>query len=200
MDRQLEKCLSERAVAIGREGHVAAFGELLELLCSSSANARRLAASAMGKLAWMGVDQAAAVEALAPVSRCDPHAQTRQYAIKALKAYGVAAKDCLPDLRDMSANPAEKDYVRRDAAAAVEFIDEAIRVAAASAEHRCQRCNAKVTSDEFARSHQAFQRTFCDRCFDEVFLERRNFETQVKLMRTAEENSRTSARLLQLGS
>lgn len=28
----------------------------------------------------------------------------------------------------------------------------------------------------------------------------RNFETQVKLMRTAEENSRTSARLLQLGS
>jgi hypothetical protein len=39
MDRQLEKKLSERAVAIGREGEVAAFKELLELLGSSSANA-----------------------------------------------------------------------------------------------------------------------------------------------------------------
>jgi hypothetical protein len=186
MDRQLEKQLSDRAVAIGREGNVAAFGELLELLRSSSANARRLSASAMGKLAWLGVDQSAAVAALAPVARRDPHPQTRQYAIKALKAYGIAAKDCLSDLRDMSANPAEKDYIRRDAAAAVEFIEEAIRVAAASAEHRCQRCSAKVTADEFARSHQAFQRTFCDRCFDEVFLERRNFETQVELNKTIE--------------
>jgi len=178
MDRQLEKRLSERAVAIGREGNVAAFEELRTLLRSSSANARRLAASAMGKLAWLGVDQAAAVAALAPVARRDPHAQTRQYAIKALKAYGVAAKDCLPDLRDMAANAAEKDYIRRDAAAAVDFIEAAIRVAAAAAEHRCQRCNTTVTADEFARSHQPFQRIFCDRCFDEVFLERRNFSRQ----------------------
>jgi len=186
MDRQLEKRLSDRAVTIGREGNVAAFGELLELLRSSSANARRLAASALGKLAWMGVDQAAAVVALAPVTRLDPHHQTRQYAIKALKAYGAAAKDCLPDLRDMAANPAAKDYIRRDAASAMEFIEEALRLAAAQAEHRCQRCHAPVTAEEFARSHQAFQRAFCDRCFDEVFLERRNFETQVELNKTIE--------------
>ena len=186
MDRQLEKRLSDRAVAIGREGDIAAFGELLELLRSSSANARRLAASALGKLAWLGVDQATAVAALAPVARRDPHTQTRQYAIKALKAYGVAANDCLPDLRDMATNTAEKDYIRRDAAAAVAFIEEAMRIAAASAEHRCQRCGAKVTADEFARSNQAFQRVFCDRCFDEVFLERRNFDTQVELNKTIE--------------
>ena len=55
MDRQLEKRLSERAVAIGREGEVAA----------------------LGKLAWMGVDQSAAVATLAPLARCDPHPQTR---------------------------------------------------------------------------------------------------------------------------
>ncbi len=186
MDRQLEKRLSDRAVAIGREGNVGAFGELLELLRASSANARRLAASALGKLAWMGVDQAASVAALAPVARSDPHAQTRQYAIKALKAYGTAARDCLSDLRDMMANPAEKDYIRRDAEAAVAFIEEAVRIAAATAEHRCQRCNAAVAADEFARSGQAFQRVFCDRCFDEVFLERRNFEIQVELNKTVE--------------
>jgi HEAT repeat protein len=82
----LDKRLSERALAIGREGEAAAFDELLGLLQCSSANVRRLAASALGKLAWMGVDQAAAVSALAPVARCDPHVQTRQYAIRALKA------------------------------------------------------------------------------------------------------------------
>jgi hypothetical protein len=186
MDRQLEKRLSDRAVAIGREGHIAAFGELLDLLKSSSANARRLAASALGKLAWMGVDQAAAVAALTPVARHDPHTQTRQYAIKALKAYGSTARDCLSDLRDMAANPAEKDYIRRDAASAVTFIEEALRITAAQAEHHCQRCNARVTAEEFARSEQAFQRVFCDRCFDEVFLERRNFEAQVELNKTIE--------------
>lgn len=186
MDRQLEKQLSDRAVAIGREGNIAAFGELLELLRSSSANARRLAASALGKISWMGVEQAAAVAALAPVARSDPHMQTRQYAIKALKAYGATAKECLPDLRDMAENPGEKDYIRRDAQAAVAFIESALRITAAAAEHRCQRCSAVVTADEFARSAQAFQRVFCDRCFDEVFLERRNFETQVELNKTIE--------------
>jgi hypothetical protein len=186
MDRQLEKRLSDRAVAIGREGNTAAFGELLELLRSSSANARRLAASALGKLAWMGVDRQAAVAALVPVACRDLHSQTRQYAIKALKAYGGAAQGCLVDLRDMAVNPSEKDYVRRDAAAAVAFIEEAVRVAAATAEHRCRRCGERVTADEYARSNQTFQRAFCDRCFDEVFLERRNFEAQVEINKTIE--------------
>ncbi|OGV72204.1 MAG: hypothetical protein A3K19_32855 [Lentisphaerae bacterium RIFOXYB12_FULL_65_16] len=184
MDRQLENRLSERAMAIGREGETAAFGELLDLLGSSSANARRLSASALGKLAWLGVDQAAAVAALAPVARRDVHPQTRQYAIKALKAYGVAAQGCLHDLHDMARNPAEKDYVQRDAAAAAAFIEEAVRVAASAAEHHCQRCSARVTADEYARSQQAFQRPFCDRCFDEVFLARRNFEMQVEINKT----------------
>jgi hypothetical protein len=186
MDRQLEKQLSDRAVAIGREGEVAAFVELCGLLRSSSANARRLAASAVGKLAWLGVDQAAAVAALLPVARHDPHSQTRQYAIKALKAYGVAARDCLPDLRDIASNPAEIDYLRRDAAAAVEFIEEAVRIGQAAARHCCQRCAAEVTAEEFARSNQAFHRVFCDRCFDEVFLQRRNFEVNVELNKTIE--------------
>lgn len=186
MDRQLEKRLSDRAVAIGREGEVAAFGELLELLRSSSANARRLSASALAKLAWMGVDQTAAVAALAPAAHRDPHPQTRQYAIKALKAYGVAAQGCLHDLRDTAANPAEIDYIRRDAAAAVAHIEETVRIAASTAEQRCQRCSTPVTANEYARSHHAFQRPFCDRCFDEVFLERRNFETQVEINKTIE--------------
>jgi hypothetical protein len=186
MDRQLEKRLSSRAVQIGREGDVSGFDELLELLRSSSANARRLAASALGKLAWLGVDQSRAVKALAPVASRDPHTQTRQYAIKALKAYGTFGEDLLPDLHDMAANPRERDYIRRDAQAAFEHIEEVLRVARERAVHKCQRCGTEVTAEEYSRSHQAFKRTFCDRCFDETFLARRNFETQVELNKTIE--------------
>lgn len=186
MDRQLEKRLSERAVEIGRDGDVTGFDELLTLLRSSSANARRLAASALGKLAWLGVDQARAVNALHHVACHDSHSQTRQYAIKALKAYGAASKICLDDLRDMAKNTSEKAYIQRDAASAITFIEEAIRIASANEEKHCQRCNATVTAEEYARSQQAFQRIFCDRCFDEIFLERRNFETQVEINKTIE--------------
>jgi hypothetical protein len=53
--------------------------------------------------------------------------------------------------------------------------------AIASSMRRCQRCHCTLTADEFARSQQAFQRAYCARCFDEVFLQRRNFEMQVEL-------------------
>ncbi|MBN1672794.1 MAG: HEAT repeat domain-containing protein [Kiritimatiellae bacterium] len=191
MDRQLEKRLSERAAAIGREGEVEAFEELLTLLSSSSANVRRLSASALGKLAWMGVDQSAAVAALGPVARRDGHAQTRQYAIRALKAYGAAAEDCLDDLRDMARNTREKPYIQRDAASAIKAIEETLRIATEATVHRCQRCSAQVTAEEYAQSQQKFQRTFCDRCFDEVFLQRRNFEMQVEINKTIEAHDGT---------
>lgn len=43
-----------------------------------------------------------------------------------------------------------------------------------------------LTEEEHANAQAAFQRNFCDRCFDEVFLDRRNFETQVELNKTVE--------------
>ena len=92
MDRQLEKRLSDRAVAIGSEGEVAAFDELLEMLRSSEANIRRLSASALGKPAWPGVDQNAAVVALAQVARCGPQAQTRQYRRRSPGGHRVACE------------------------------------------------------------------------------------------------------------
>ena len=49
--------------------------------------------------------------------------------------------------------------------------------------HCCQRCGVELEADEFARSQKAFQRPFCNYCFDEVFLERRNFETKVELQK-----------------
>jgi hypothetical protein len=182
VNRALTKRLSDRAVALGNSGDGSAAPELVELLASPAAQVRRLAASALGKLAGLAGTEKA-VPAIQPLLR-DSHPQVRQYAVKALKAYGAFAKPALADLRDIAANTAEKEYNQRDAGLAIEVIEEALRIAEEQSEHRCQRCSARVDADEYARSQRAFQRVFCDKCFDEVYLERRNFDTKVELKKT----------------
>lgn len=181
MDSKLERQFRERAVALGNSGDPAVLPELVGLTRSPVANVRRLAASAIGKLEGLA-DARGAVTALQPLLQ-DRHPQVRQYAVKALKAYGVAARCALSDLRDMAISPVEKDYNHRDARLAVETIEEALRIAEAQTAHCCQRCGVKLEADEYVRSHKAFQRPFCNYCFDEVFLERRNFETKVELQK-----------------
>lgn len=181
MDSKLEKQFRERAVELGNSGDPSALPELVELTHSPVANVRRLAASAIGKLAGL-TNSKRAVSALVPMLR-DAKPQVRQYAIKALKAYGTPAKCALSDLRDIAISPVEKDYNQRDAKRAVETIEEALRIKEKQAVHCCQRCGVKLEHDEFVRSQKAFQRPFCNYCFDEVFLERRNFETKVELQK-----------------
>ena len=182
MDTANERKLAARATALGESADAAAFAELTALTRSDSPLVRRLAASAIGKLA--GITPAPpAVGALLPLLG-DAHPQVRQYAAKALGAFGAAADKALPDLRILYANPTEKDYVKRSVANAGKTIREAIRVAAQQAVHVCRRCGAQVTADEFARSQQAFERVFCDKCFDEVYLERRNLDTKIELHKT----------------
>ncbi|MDO3377602.1 HEAT repeat domain-containing protein [Geoalkalibacter halelectricus] len=181
MDQKLEKKFRERAVALGNSGDPRGLMELVELTRLPVANVRRLAASAIGKLAGLA-DAAAAVAALQPLLQ-DDFPQVRQYAAKALSAYGTHAKCALADLRDMAISPVEKDYNNNCAKSAIEVIEEASRIAERQAEHCCQRCGVKLEADEFTRSQKAFQRPFCNYCFDEVFLERRNFETKVQLQK-----------------
>ncbi len=182
MDLVNERQLAARAKALGESASVDAFPELAEFTRSESPLVRRLAASALGKLAGI-VDSAASVDLLRPLL-ADAHPQVRQYAAKALGAFGTAAECALPDLRDLFRNPAEKDYVKRSVETAGKTIREAVRIAEQNAVHQCGRCSRTVAADEYARSQKAFQRTFCDKCFDEVFLERRNWETQVELNKT----------------
>lgn len=182
MERETERALAARAVELGRSADGAALPELIRLLAAPSAEARRLAASAIGKLAGIA-DAPAAVAALTRLLR-DPHPQVRQYAVKALKAYGTAAESAIPDLGDIAANAAEKDYNRRDAASAVETIREALRLQASGETHACQRCGGAVAPDEYARAMKMFQRVYCDHCFDEVYIRRRNFDTRVEVQKT----------------
>lgn len=174
----------QRALTLGRSGDPTALAELVAMLKTPSHEVQRLAVSAIGKLAEFGADAKAAVAALGPLALTARHPQTQQYAIRALVKYGAAAKGCLTDLHDLARNPTQRDYVRAAAGTAADAIAQAADDAPAGVAHRCQRCHAAVTTDEFARSTRAFQRTYCDRCFDEVFLERRNFETQVELNKT----------------
>lgn len=175
-----------RALELGRSGDPAALPELIDMLRMPSNEVQRLATSAIGKLVEFGADAEAAVAGLAPLARQACHPQTQQYAIRALKKCGVAAKDCVPDLRDLARNPVQRDYVRAAAATVADAIEQAAADVEDGVKHRCQRCNAAVSHGEHERSNQAFQRIYCDRCFDEVFLERRNFEMQVELNKTIE--------------
>jgi hypothetical protein len=90
------------------------------------------------------------------------------------------------DLRDIARNPGNRNYVRAAAKTAADAIEQAARDLESGVKHRCRRCNVEVSVEEYERSNQAFQPVFCDRCFDEVFLVRRNFETQVEINKTIE--------------
>jgi hypothetical protein len=175
-----------RALELGRSGAPSALPELIGMLRTPSNEVQRLAVSAIGKLAEFGADAVAAVAALAPPALKARHPQTQQYAIRALKKYAADAGAYLQDLRDLARNPTQRDYVRAAAATTADAVEQASADAVSGVKHRCQRCGAAVSVEEHARSKQAFQRVFCDRCFDEVFLERRNFETQVEINKTIE--------------
>lgn len=189
MNSVTEKTLVARATSLGKNADKNAFGELAELARSPSPLVRRLAASAIGKLVEM-VDAPAAVKVLQPLLR-DAHPQVRQYAAKALGAFGAAAKEALADLRDLYRNPVERDYVKRSVLTAGKLIRAAVDIAEKQVEHLCQRCGVKLEHDEYVRSHKAFQRSFCNNCFDNVFLARRNFETKVELHKNIRANDGT---------
>ena len=181
MNSSAEKKLAARATELGRSANADAFDELVQLTLSKSPLVRRLAASAIGKLSGI-VPNEPAVQTLHPLLQ-DEHPQVRQYSAKALGVFGAHAKDSLPDLRDIYRNPTEKDYVKRSVLTAGKRIRTATEIAERSVIHHCRRCGVELEHNEYVRSQKAFQRPFCDNCFDEVFLDRRNFETKVELQK-----------------
>ena len=189
MNTANEKKLAARATMLGNSADRQAFPELKEMTGSESPLVRRLAASAIGKLAGI-VPAEQAVPVLRPLL-ADKHPQVRQYTAKALSACGAHAKEALHDLRDMLRNPGEKEYVKRSVTAAGKTIRAAVDIAEKATPHFCRRCNVKVNADEYARSQRAFDRTFCDKCFDEVYLKRRNFDTKVELHKEVRANDGT---------
>jgi HEAT repeats len=177
-----EAKLSSRAKALGESASAECFAELQAYCASESPLVRRIAASAIGKLSGV-VKAKEAVDTLLPLL-ADAHPQVRQYAAKALSAFGAEAEEALPVLRDLYRNPAEKDYVKRSVKSGGVIIKETVATRNQGVVHTCSRCGVRVQPDEYARSQRFFQRIFCDACFDATATERRNWETKVEDKKT----------------
>jgi hypothetical protein len=177
-----EAKLASRAKALGESASAGGFAELQAYCVSESPLVRRIAASAIGKLS--GVVKAKEAVATLMLLLADGHPQVRQYAAKALSAFGADAGEALPILRDMYRNRSEKDYVKRSVKSAGVIIKEAVATRDKAVIHACSRCGVSVQPDEYARSQRFFQRVFCDACFDETATERRNWETKVEDKKT----------------
>ncbi len=169
-----------RAVALGESGAESAIAELLPLCRHPGPTVRRAAASALGKLA-QSTGIRAAVPSLCDLAR-DAHPQVRQYALLALGKIGDEA--ALPVLRDMANRPSGPDYVLSAALRAIEQIEAATRVNQENSPTACSRCGRPVSTEERQLSERQFQRVYCHRCFDAVFIERRNFDMKVQNQKT----------------
>jgi len=174
-DRKMRK----RAVELGNSGDINAIFELIVIAKSSSFHASRLAVSALGKLANIA-DPQIVVPVLMDCLK-NPHSQVRQYSMKALMAYGFNSKEALPDLYDILNNSLEADYNQKQAKRSIEIIEKSLAIYEKSLNRHCQKCGNEIAADEYARSHKAFQRSYCDNCFDEVYLQRRNWNSRVEL-------------------
>jgi hypothetical protein len=181
VDSKNERKLAARAKKLGESADPSAFCELAGMIQSASPLVRRLAASALGKLSGI-IPPSDVAKTVLPLLQ-DRHPQVRQYAAKALGACGADAEDALHDLRDLYKSPKEKDYVKRSVLKSGKTIRMAINIRDKEEIHCCKRCGVKLEHDEFIRSQKEFQRSFCDHCFDAVFLQRRNFETKVELQK-----------------
>ncbi len=170
----------ERALELGRGNDPGAVRELTVLLKSPFADVRRLAASAMGKLAPLRPASQMVVAALRTPALSDPHPQVRQYALKAIAKYPEVAAYFLDEFRDVARNGSLLGYVRTAAAEVVAAIENFLRERDAAKTNRCRRCSRVVSDEEFIRSMDRFARPYCTHCFDELLLEGANFEATVE--------------------
>jgi len=94
--------------------------------------------------------------------------------MKALMAYGFNSKEALPDLYDISNNASEADYNQKQAKQSIEVIEKSLAIYEKGLLRESQKCGKRIDAAEYARAQKAFQRSYFDNCFDEVYLQRRN--------------------------
>ncbi len=86
-NKKTEKCIA-KVLELGNSNDSFSVPRLIKALEYPNKQVRRLAVSALGKLANFAENPNDVVSALRPILR-DIHLQTKQYAIKALSAYGA---------------------------------------------------------------------------------------------------------------
>lgn len=171
--------LRARALELGNAPDGRGEVELRTLLRSRFPEVRRLAASALGKLSEHQVNALLIAEVLTGVAETDEHPQVRQYALKALAKYPVAAFDHLSRLQDIARDPTLREYVRVAAANTIAEAQKAHRKAYAKRHHWCTRCQRIINEEEFFKGMELFGKPYCRHCLDERMLEEKNFEMVV---------------------
>jgi len=164
----------------GLSSRVEAWHELSDSLASPFPEIRRLAASALGKMAPEHPPAAAFLPYLLRVAREDDRPQVRQYAVKAIGRYAERALPCLEDLKDIAREEMAPSYLRTAAAKVVALIQTAREKRFALTHHWCTRCKRIVSEEEYARSVDRWGKPYCRHCLDERELECKNFESTVE--------------------
>lgn len=168
-----------RAIQLGNEAVTGAERELEQLFKSPFPDVRRLAASAAGKLAVRYRDTALSFSLL-ELARNDPHPQVRQYALKALSKCPERITTPIAEIKDLSRDATQPEYVRRAAAELIAAVDERDRRRESLHRDICRRCHRHISAQESRKSIDRFGRPYCQHCFDEILLENVNFESDVE--------------------
>jgi len=155
--------------------------ELVDFLSSPYADARRLAASALGKMAPEHPPAVAFLPHLLRVALCqDERPQVRQYAIRAIGRYAADAFFCLDDLKDVAREEGASSYLRTVASDVVAKIQMARQAELARTHHWCTRCKRIISREEYGQSVDRWGKPYCRHCLDERELENKNFESMVE--------------------
>ena len=155
--------------------------ELMVFLDSPFADVRRLAASALGKMA-AARPAAKFLPRLVELAKMDDHAQVRQYAVKAIGKYPKESLFAIDDLKDIARDESAPAYLRTAAAETVAAIQKAARKQSGIGVERyfCRRCRRRVSDEEYQSSMERFGRVYCRHCHDERELESHDFESMVE--------------------
>ena len=169
-----------KVLELGNSNRGLAAREVIPFLKSEFSEVRRLAASALRKLANAYPDAHSVAIALSGPALNDPHPQVQQYALKAMTAYPKESFLYLTELKDVARNPTLKDYVRAAAAETVAAIESTQRQLDARFHHWCSRCRRNIKEDEYNISFERYGKPYCRHCFDEKLMEDKNFEATVE--------------------
>jgi len=169
--------------------------ELKEFLSSSFADVRRLAASALGKMAPER-PSTEFLPRLAELAKGDAHPQVRQYAAKAIGKYPKEALVVLDDLKDVARDETAPAYVRTAAAEAVAAVQEAHRARVARTHHWCSRCKRIIDEAQYEHAMERWGKPYCRHCLDEKELENQDFESTVEASKSRRTTGGTAVQSL----
>jgi hypothetical protein len=165
----------------GLRSRAAAAEEFTSFLRSEFGEVRRLAASALGKMALEGdYHSGVFLPILADLVRNDERPQVRQYAAKSIGRYGEKSVFVLDALKDVAREEGAPSYLRNAAADAVAAIQSANRARLARRKNWCTRCKRPITDEEYMAGMERWGRPYCRHCLDERELENVNFEFVVE--------------------